>query len=49
MTAPSSEQSDGDDPARRALSDAALQLWVLAFLIAQFMVTCWWFGRMYAT
>ncbi len=47
MTAPGGEQTDGDDPAPPVLSDAALQLWVLALLIAQIMVACWWFGRMY--
>jgi hypothetical protein len=49
MTTPGSEQTGSADPEPPALSDLALQLWVLALLIAQFLVTCWWFGWMYST
>jgi hypothetical protein len=49
MTTPTLDQTDRDHPAPRAVSDLALQLWVLALIIAQFMLTYWWFSRMYST
>jgi hypothetical protein len=48
MTTPGSEQTGGADPEPPALSDLALQLWVFALLVAQFILTCWLFGRMYS-
>ena len=48
MTTPTRDRTVPDQPAPPAVSDLALQLWLLALLIAQFMVTCWWFSRMYA-
>jgi hypothetical protein len=43
-----------DEPSRereasRQLSDAALGLWVLAVLLGQFLLTCWWFGQMFSS
>ena len=48
MTTPSRDQTGDDEPAP-TISNAALQLWVLALLMTEFMLTCWWFGRMYSS
>ena len=47
VTTPTRKQTTGAQPAPAPISDLALQLWVLALLIAQILVACWWFGRMY--
>jgi hypothetical protein len=46
---PDPERTSSDRGARRQISDTALGLWVLAVLLGQFMLTCWWFGQMYST
>lgn len=48
VTTPPRKQASREHSEPRPLGDLALQLWVLAVLIAQLVLTCWWFGRMYA-
>jgi hypothetical protein len=38
-----------EEGAPRQLSDVAFTLWVLAVLLGEFVLTCWWFGQMYAS
>jgi hypothetical protein len=33
---------------RPPVSALTLTLWMLAVLMAQFVLACWWFGRLYA-
>jgi hypothetical protein len=48
MTTPTRKHTSRDRPAPRPVSDLAVLLWVLALLIGQFLLVCWWFGRMYS-
>jgi hypothetical protein len=49
MTTPDPKRTSRDGAASRQISDAALGLWVLAVLLGQFVLTCWWFAQMYST
>jgi hypothetical protein len=44
-----SDDRSSEQPAPRQLSDAALVLWMLAVLLGEFLLTCWWFGQMYSS
>mgnify|MGYP003543678448 CR=1 FL=1 len=46
---PDPNRTGSDRVARRQTSDAVLVLWMLAVLLGEFMLTCWWFGQMYST
>jgi hypothetical protein len=46
---PDPKRTSSERAARRQISDTALVLWMLAVLLGEFMLTCWWFGQMYST
>jgi hypothetical protein len=48
MTTPTREPASRDRPSPRPVSDLALLLWLLAVLMAELLLTCWWFARMYS-
>jgi hypothetical protein len=47
MTSPHKRSSERAAP--RRLSDAAVVLWLLAVLLGEFLLTCWWFSQMYSS
>jgi hypothetical protein len=49
MTTPDPKRTTGDRAASRQISDAAVALWLLAVLLGQFLLVCWWFAQMYST
>ena len=46
---PDPKSTSSDRAARGQLGETALVLWMLAVLLGEFMLTCWWFGQMYST
>ncbi len=48
MTSPGREPAKSDRQAPAAVSELTVLLWLLAALIAEFVLACWFFGRLYA-